>query len=158
VTAAAFAKAHQQNQPDASTSWFGVASWHELKCSLCLQRVAIKKQFFLGALDVQYPDATFATNMSKGGSMVASTGFTRLSVSLISPFLESQGPQDGLAFNASDRAFLATDRNMLVLLELNASVPLLFSPAHTVKEASQGTYLLPVRLAQQLYTGHCASP
>lgn len=112
-----------------------------------LQRVAIKKQFFLAALQVQHPGTITSTNSSLNTptptaaplsdplqETSATSSFSRISVILAAP-----------ASTQETEGHVATGDNMRVFLEVKATVPLQFGSAHAVNTTTSDTHTLTVR-------------
>lgn len=127
-----------------------------------VQRVAIKKQFFLAGLHIQHPGSqTQASNQTSGAlsndtvsNSSSSQNFSRLLVRLAAPNtgatavnLEAGPPGSNDTFEDDKQQteyHAATDENLKVFFELKSSVPLQFSTAHTVNFTSSGTHTLQV--------------
>ena len=136
----------------------------EATCPVVLQRVAIKKQFFLAALQLAPPNTFSSESLNTSTSSVeaslqvplnGASSFSRISVTLAAP--TTQGHQDASTISASAPApadseptdeYLATDENMRVFLELKAIVPLQFGASHAVHTTRLETHTLMVRCYQ----------
>lgn len=136
--------------------------------SSVLQRVAIKKQFFLSSLQLHHPQTatTAAPSMASPTPVEAPSpdtslenrsisSFSRISVVLAappmtdSPSTPGQQLQGSAAAPASSpqetKGHVPTGENMRVFLELKAIVPLQFGAAHAVNSTPAGTLTLTVR-------------
>lgn len=128
-----------------------------------MQRVAIKKQFFLAALQIIPPptyssDTPTSTQSPAGVSsseLSQASGFSRISVVLAAPATRdqpgtstAQAPAPASANSEKGEEHVATDENMRVFLELKANVPLQFGDAHAVNTTRFETHTLMVRRCQ----------